>query len=340
MPAARAVGQNEEQAAQESGGSLTIGVNMAERIYAGLVVNGSLSGELATFPKGRVAAGEDDDNSLVEMPGETLIRAICDVVTELAKGREQQVEAIGLAIPGLIRNGVVEEAPNVPQFKGTRVQRLLTHCLEEHGIEAPVAVLNDADAMAAGLASTHGKLDSVIRVWTIGTGIGYGHYPFAEGVWEGGHTVVTLDDRERYCGCGGRGHLEGIMGHRAMRLRFLDMEPEEVFELANRQPNPDPRCLEFKHLWHKALAAATASAIHVGGAGKFYLTGYNVRFLDMNMLRMYTKQMVKMSPLQGYSLDVVEDDQATRVLGAAVAAHLVARQFAPLTGFRLAGSAG
>ena len=43
---------------------------------------------------------------------------------------------------------------------------------------------------------------------------------------------VTLDDKENYCGCGGRGHLEGIMGHRAMRLRFLDMEPEEVFEAA------------------------------------------------------------------------------------------------------------
>ena len=53
-----------------------------------------------------------------------------------------------------------------------------------------------------------------------------------EGVWEGGHTVVTLDDKENFCGCGGRGHLEGIMGHRAMRLRFLDMEPEEVFEAA------------------------------------------------------------------------------------------------------------
>ena len=31
--------------------------------------------------------------------------------------------------------------------------------------------------MAAGLASVHGKLDSFIRVWTIGTGIGFGIYP-------------------------------------------------------------------------------------------------------------------------------------------------------------------
>ena len=44
--------------------------------------------------------------------------------------------------------------------------------------------------------------------------------------------VVTLDPNEKFCGCGGRGHLEGIMGYRAMRLRFLDMEPEEVFRAA------------------------------------------------------------------------------------------------------------
>ena len=44
--------------------------------------------------------------------------------------------------------------------------------------------------------------------------------------------MVSLDPKERFCGCGGVGHLESIMGHRAMRLRFLDMEPEEVFAKA------------------------------------------------------------------------------------------------------------
>jgi hypothetical protein len=110
------------------------------------------------------------------------------------------------------------------------------------------------------------------------------------------------------------------MGHRAMRLRFLDMEPEEVFEAANRK-KPDPRCLEFKRMWHKALAAATATSIHFRGAGRFFLTGYNMRFLDLNMLKDYLHQMVKMSPLQSYMLEVVDDDETTRVIGAAVAAE-------------------
>ena len=60
-------------------------------------------------------------------------------------------------------------------------------------------------------------------------------------------TVVTLDPKETYCGCGGRGHLEGIMGHRAMRLRFLDLEPDEIFanaRLADESArDSDPSCV-------------------------------------------------------------------------------------------------
>jgi predicted NBD/HSP70 family sugar kinase len=298
----------------------TIGVIMAERLYAGLIVDHELVGGLVSSPPESVKLDAENDNSMVEMPTDEVITAICELVLQVAKGHEGSIKAVGVGLPGLIRSGVVEEAPNLPQMKGARAEALLTRALANHGMEVPVNVVNDADAVAAGLASVHGKLNQHIRVWTIGTGIGYGTYPFAEGVWEGGHGVVTLDDKENYCGCGGRGHLEGIMGHRAMRLRFLDMEPEEVFAAANRK-DPDPRCLEFKKLWHKALAAATASSIHFSGAGRFFLTGYNVRFLDLNMLKDYLHQMVKMSPLQGYALEVVSDDRATRVIGSAVAAE-------------------
>jgi predicted NBD/HSP70 family sugar kinase len=306
--------------------SKTVGVILSEHIYAGLIVGHKLQGSLLSYPHeddhGDLALG-DDGNSMVELPTDGVVEAICQLVVETARGHESSLTAVGIAIPGLVRQGVVEEAPNLPQLKGARIHDLLAGKLAGHGITAPVRIVNDADAMAAGLASVHGKLDNFIRVWTIGTGIGYGVHPFSDGVWEGGHTVVSLDDRENYCGCGGRGHLEGIMGHRAMRLRFLDMEPEEVFEAANRRKDPDPRCLEFKHLWHKALAAATATSIHFRGAGRFFLTGYNIRFLDLNLLKDYLHQMIKMSPLQSYMLEVVDDDQTTRVIGAAVAAEQV-----------------
>jgi len=236
-------------------------------------------------------------------------------------GGAADIAAVGVGVPGLVRNGVVEEAPNLPQLKGARIAEMLAAALRAEGLEVPVSILNDADAFAEGIAATTGKLDAVVRLWTLGVGIGYGRYPATDGVWEGGHTVVTLDEKENYCGCGGRGHLEGIMGHRAMRLRFLDLEPEEVFETAKKG---DSRCGDFKKLWHKALAAATASSIHLRGPGKFYLAGFNVRFVDMAMLNEYLHQMVKMSPLQSYSMEIVSDDQETRVIGAAVSAHRAA----------------
>ena len=293
----------------------TIGVTITERISTGLVVDHKLEGGLRRFPE-----SEDDVDALVELHTDALVDTVCEQVVLAANGAKD-IQAVGVAVPGLIKSGVVEEAPNLPQLKGARMQELLAMRLRTHDINAAVTVVNDADGMAAGLASKHGKLDSMIRVWTLGVGIGYGRYPFSHGVWEGGHSVVTMDEKERFCGCGGRGHMEGIMGHRAMRLRFLDMEPEEVFEAAKQG---DARCMDFKRLWHKALAAASATSIHMAGPGKFYLTGFNARFLDMPMLKDYMQQMVKMSPLQSYSLEVVEDDPKVRIIGAAVTAEQAA----------------
>lgn len=293
----------------------SVGVTLSEQIHTGFVVDHKLVGGLRRFP-----ADEDDFGALVEMHTEALVETVCEQIVAAADG-EKNLDAVGLAVPGLVKSGVVEEAPNLAQLKGARLRDLLSMKLHDHGIAAPVMVLNDADGVAAGLAARHGKLDSMIRVWTIGMGIGHGRYPHTAGVWEGGHTVVTLDEKETFCGCGGRGHLEGIMGHRAMRLRFLDMEPDEVFEAARKG---DPRCLEFKKLYHKALAAATASSIHMAGPGKFFLTGTYVKNIDLPMLKDYMQQMVKMSPLQGYSIEVVEESAETRVIGSAVSAEQAA----------------
>jgi glucokinase len=292
-----------------------IGVILSERISVGLVVDHNLVGAVRRFPE-----DHDEQDGLVELPTDALVQTICEQVMLAADGAKD-ITAVGVAVPGLVKNGVMEDAPNLPQLKGARIQELLSSQLRNHGVETAVTILNDADGVAAGLASEHGKLDSMIRVWTLGVGIGFGRYPFAEGVWEGGHTVVSLDEKERFCGCGGRGHVEGIMGHRAMRLRFLDMEPDEVFEAAKAG---DARCLDFKRLWHKALAAATSTSIHMAGPGKFFVTGFNVGFVDLPMLKDYVQQMVKMSPLQGYSLETVQVSPETQVIGAAISAEQAA----------------
>jgi predicted NBD/HSP70 family sugar kinase len=298
----------------------TIGVVISHRVSVGLVVDHTIVGPLRFFPE-----QEGDDAGLVELPTETLIRVIGEQVVAVAQG-QSGIDAVGVALPGILKQGVVEDSPNIPQLKGARIAELLSNELKSHGLNTCVHILNDADGVAAGLAATIGKLDSFIRVWTLGIGIGYGRYPFAEGVWEGGHTVVTLDEKENYCGCGGRGHIEGIMGHRAMRLRFLDMEPEEVFETARAGGSGKDvtRCREFVRLWHKALAAGTANQIHMSGPGKFLITGFNAKYVDLGMLKEYIHQMVKMSPVQSYTLEIIEDKPETRVLGAAIAAEQAA----------------
>jgi glucokinase len=294
----------------------SIGVVMTEHIVAGLLT-GPLGQQKLEGERLRYPTDAEETEALIGLPTTELYDVLASQIAPLVAASKEPVAAIGVAVPGIVRNGVVEDSPNLQQIKGVRLADALGEVLKSQGIQAPVYVLNDADAVAAGLAATGGHLDRLIRVWTLGNGIGYGRWPYADGVWEGGHTTVTLDPKERYCGCGGVGHLEGIMGNRAMRLRFLDLEPEEVF--ANAKAG-DARCREFVDLWHRALAAGTASMIHLGGPGKFYITGLNIGFLELPVLRGYLESMVKMSPLQSYSLEVLKEDDATAILGAGVAA--------------------
>jgi predicted NBD/HSP70 family sugar kinase len=198
-------------------------------------------------------------------------------------------------------------------MKGCLLERSLSGTLGA----TRVHVLNDADAVAAGIAATRGQLGTVIRVWTLGSGVGFGRYPQADGIWEGGHVVVSLDPRENLCGCGGQGHLEGIVGYRSMRLRFLDMEPEEVF--ANAAAG-DERCAVFVRHWHRALAAATATSVHLDGPGRFYLSGPYARFVDVPTLATALMDLVKMSPLQGSAFEIEPGGDDTAIIGAAVSA--------------------
>jgi len=294
----------------------SIGVVMTEHIVAGRLT-GPLGQQKLEGARLRYPEDLAETEALIGVPTGELYEILSSLIAPLIEGIEEPPQAIGVAVPGIVRNGVVEDSPNLAQIKGVRLADALGEVLAGQGIKAPVTVLNDADAVAAGLAATGGHLDRLIRVWTLGNGIGYGRWPQTDGVWEGGHSIVTLDPKERFCGCGGVGHLEGIMGNRAMRMRFLDLEPEEIF--ANAKAG-DQRCRDFVELWHRALAAGTATMIHLGGPGRFYFTGLNVGFLELKVLKGHLETMVKMSPLQSYSLEVLPEDDAVSILGAGVAA--------------------
>lgn len=290
----------------------TIGVVITEAMRSAVVDDHKITGQVRRYPE-----NVDEFGGLIEIPADALCESICDEIRALVP-EGTQIDAIGVAMPGIIRSGVVEDSPNLPQLKGARAADAVEAGLKARGLSNRVSVFNDADAAAAGVAAMRGHLDRLIRVWTIGNGIGFGRYPYADGPWEVGHSIVTLDPKENYCGCGGRGHLEGIMGHRAMRLRFLDMEPDEVFAAAKKG---DKRCLDFVDRYHRALAAATATQIYIEGPGRFYFTGRDIQRLDITRLKENLYEMVKMSPLQNYTLEVLPEDPTLAIIGAAVAAE-------------------
>jgi predicted NBD/HSP70 family sugar kinase len=288
--------------------SRSAGVLVVEHIAAGLVENHRVIGSVKVFPeKG------DSRDALLSMPAEHIAGKISDLALAVAKG--DSLSAVGVGFPGIIRNGIVEESPNLQQIKGFNLREAVESALAANDSRVPVRIYNDADATAAGIAAARSGQHKLNRVWTLGNGVGFGRYPWSEGAWEGGHSVVTLDPKENFCGCGGRGHLEGILGYRAMRLRFLDLEPEEVFENAK---SGDPRCVEFVSRCHRALAAATATSIHMEGPGPFYLTGPNVNWIDVGVLDRLVHDMVKMSPLQGSRFEVIPANDDLGIVGAAV----------------------
>lgn len=289
-----------------------IGILAGTRIEAGIVEQDRLLTPVDVYP-----VPDEAPEPLQEMPAEAVAVRLKERI--LAVRGEETVAGVGIGFPGIIRNGVVEESPNLPQMKGFALARAVRAELAAAGLAVPVQVLNNADAIAAGLAATRGHLEKLIRVWTVGDGVGFGRYPQSEQPWEAGHMLVSLDPKERYCGCGGVGHLEGIVGNRAMRLRFLDMEPDEVFAAAGAGDAPYSA---FIRLWHRALAAASASLIHLEGPGRFFVAGPNARHVDTGLLLLFLHDMVKMSPLQGSLFEVVAAGSDLAIIGAAVNANL------------------
>ena len=201
----------------------TVGVLVMEHIAVGLVEGNKIIGPLNLYPE------QGDFGRRAAIACRPKASATASSSRSRRSRKVKRLTRSASAFPGVIRNGVSRRFPQ--SAPGERLPPADRCCLNglAGGSSVPVRVFNDADAMAAGIAASRDKLHKLIRVWTLGNGVGFGRYPWSEGVWEGGHSVVTLDPKETLCGCGGRGHLEGILGHRSMRLRFLDLEPEEVF---------------------------------------------------------------------------------------------------------------
>src|SRR5689334_18871223 len=114
--------------------ALTVGVLAMDHIAAGVVDGNQIVGTVRSFP---VGGGGND--SLSALPPDQITRAIAQLVDDASHG--QAVEAVGVGFPGVIRNGIVEDSPNLPQMKGAALSRALNDVL---GAGCRVLVLNDA----------------------------------------------------------------------------------------------------------------------------------------------------------------------------------------------------
>ena len=119
-----------------------IGILVAERIAAALVVDHQISGKRQLFPE-----DQEISDALQGLPAEVIVERIVQQVKPLLSG--QAPDAIGIGFPGIVRNGSIEDSPNLVQLKGQAMQSLLTSALGSSIRPASVAIFNDADIVAA-----------------------------------------------------------------------------------------------------------------------------------------------------------------------------------------------
>jgi len=135
-------------------------------------------------------------------------------LAELAQQRGDEVEAMGIGVPGLIgKDGVVSSSPNLEPLNQVPFRQILRTRL---GL--PVTMVNDANAYAwAETVQGAGQAMRSFVCFTLGTGVG-GGLILERKLWTGttgmageiGHMKVA--GATRRCGCGGRGCLETLCG--------------------------------------------------------------------------------------------------------------------------------
>ncbi len=118
--------------------------------------------------------------------------------------------AVGVGVPGFVRDGRVVASPNFPEWSDIPLAKRLSAALG-----CPVHVENDANAAAFGVYVARGRRRDVL-VLTLGTGVGGGIVTGGRLFRGSGGTGAELGHvrvgGNRACGCGGRGCLEMWVG--------------------------------------------------------------------------------------------------------------------------------
>lgn len=172
---------------------------------------------------------------------ETSVRDAC----EEADVPLEDVDAIGVGTPGVVIDGTVGGASNVPGWS----QRFSLGDMLRDRLKRPIRVANDVTASAVGEHRQGAGVgfDNLLVVF-VGTGVGAGlvlggqPYEGNGGAGEFGHMVVTREGA--ICPCGRRGCIEAYAGRGAMeraaeRARSLGQDTI-LFEVMERKGKHRP----------------------------------------------------------------------------------------------------
>src|SRR5207237_594579 len=85
---------------------------------------------------------------------DTIIGTIREHVRELRQGAA--VESVGAGFPGIVREGMIEESPNLGQLKGLQMRDRLAAALRQDGLDVPVCGVAEVGEPDAGGAPRRG----------------------------------------------------------------------------------------------------------------------------------------------------------------------------------------
>ena len=105
-----------------------IGVVITDHLVSGRLVDFRLAGKTLRYP-----TDSEELDALSAIPGGDVVELIATQIANLAAEDSTPVDAIGVAVPGIVRHGVVEDSPNLTQLKGMRMAEELTRVLGLRG---------------------------------------------------------------------------------------------------------------------------------------------------------------------------------------------------------------
>lgn len=195
--------------------------------YVGVDLGGTNIKAGVVDERGKVAAKESVPTE-GKMGRDAVVKNIGDAALAVVKKagmKMEDVRAIGIGTPGVmdIANGIVVDAPNLPQWLNVPLEKFISDRFHR-----PTVLENDANAAAWGeyWAGAGKDVDSMVML-TLGTGIGGGI--ILDGMlWHGhkdaaaelGH--VSIDYRGRKCACGNTGCIEAYASANSMVKRFIE----------------------------------------------------------------------------------------------------------------------